>query len=315
MIVTGWWASLVAMGAILQIDGTVNADHMSPSQDAVGVTASVVGLGGAVAAVVVAVRWWRRPALRLTGQALTIYQRRPVAIPWTMIAEVSGPGPVGSPDGRGRRIVLVDGRELKVRGLGRLARFAARRQDPAAPVAPLGSSMRSWLSFPLPAALPVPVFPEAGQPRKRRAGQLPGPALHEVKIRFLWPPYRLILLLPLSFGFMVLVGGQSGLDVGGSIMVTLVSEAAAALMVLCCWVTLTRTVAAGPGWLAWRPQLTRRWRILALADVVSTIDLQWPRRTGVRLSRADGTGLRLRNPELATGLGPVSVRNSPNTLP
>jgi len=36
---------------------------------------------------------------------------------------------------------------------------------------------------------------------------------------------------------------------------------------------------------------------------VSTIDLQRPRRTGVRLSRADGTGLRLRNPELAAGLG------------
>jgi DivIVA domain-containing protein len=33
------------------------------------------------------------------------------------------------------------------------------------------------------------------------------------------------------------------------------------------------------------------------------IDLQWPRRNGVLLSRADGTGLRLRNPELAAGLG------------
>jgi hypothetical protein len=43
--------------------------------------------------------------------------------------------------------------------------------------------------------------------------------------------------------------------------------------------------------------------MLPLAHVVSTIDMQWPHRNGVRLSRADGTGLRLRNPELAAGLG------------
>jgi DivIVA domain-containing protein len=117
---------------------------------------------------------------------------------------------------------------------------------------------------------------------------------------------------PLLAGLLVLFPGgmdgdpgphSSGIDVGGSIVVALVFEAVAALVILCCWVTLTRVVAAGPGWLAWRPRLARRWRILPLADVVSTIDLQWPRRNGVRLSRADGTGLRLRAPELAVGLG------------
>ena len=116
------------------------------------------------------------------------------------------------------------------------------------------------------------------------------------------------MLAPLFCGLLIMFpdgngGAQSGVDVGGGLLVALVLEALAALVILCCWVTLTRTVAAGPGWLAWRPRLTRRWRILPSAHVVSTIDLQWPRRNGVRLSRADGTGLRLRNPELATGLG------------
>ncbi len=273
-------------------------------------TALVVGAGGAVAAVVVAVRWWRRPALQLTGQALTIFQRRPVAIPWTMIADVPGAGPAGPAGGRGRRIVLANGQELKVRGLGRLAKLAVRRQGRpglAAPAAPMGSSIRSWLSFSVPAAGPVPAYSGAGQLGRRRADQLPGPALQEVKIGFPWPQYGWILLAPLLAGLLVLFpngdgGTSSGIDVGGSIVVALVFEAAAALVILCCWVTLTRAVAAGPGWLAWRPRLARRWRILPLADVVSTIDLQWPRRNGVLLSRADGTGLRLRNPELAAGL-------------
>jgi hypothetical protein len=116
------------------------------------------------------------------------------------------------------------------------------------------------------------------------------------------------MLTPLFFGCMVMFPGgnggpQPGVDLVGGLVVTLVYEAVATVVILCCWVTLTRTVAAGPGWLAWRPRLTRRWRMLPLADVVSTIDLQWPSRTGVRLSRADGTGLRLRDRELAAGLG------------
>lgn len=108
-----------------------------------------------------------------------------------------------------------------------------------------------------------------------------------------WPAF--------GVGFTGLVAAV--VDVVGFIVVGLVSEAAVAVAILCCWVTLSRTVVVGPGWLAWQPRLTRRWRILPLADVVSTIDLQWPRRQGVRLSRADGSGLRLRNPELAAGLG------------
>jgi hypothetical protein len=47
---------------------------------------------------------------------------------------------------------------------------------------------------------------------------------------------------------------------------------------------------------------------MARADprqLVSTIDLKWPRRTGVRLSRADGCGLRLRPAGLAAGRGPT----------
>lgn len=43
----------------------------------------------------------------------------------------------------------------------------------------------------------------------------------------------------------------------------------------------------------------------ALADVVSTIDLLWPGRRGVRLSRADGSGLRLRPADLAACIGPA----------
>jgi hypothetical protein len=168
--------------------------------------------------------------------------------------------------------------------------------------------MRSWLSFSLPAAWPVPAYPGAGQLRKRRADQLPGPALQEVKIGFPWWHYCWILLAPLLFGLLVMFpdsngGARSGVDLGGGFLVALVFEAVAALVILCCWVTLTRTVVAGAGWLAWRPRLTRRWRMLPLAEVVSTIDLQWPRRNGVRLSRAKGTGLRLRKPELAAGLG------------
>jgi hypothetical protein len=102
--------------------------------------------------------------------------------PWTMIADVPDPETGGSPDGRGRGIVLTDGRELKVRGLDKLARLAAQRQDlpaPAAPAASAGSWLRSWLPFPLPAAWPVPAYPQARQLRKRRADQLPGPALQD----------------------------------------------------------------------------------------------------------------------------------------
>lgn len=306
LILAGWPASLAAMVAILQIDGAAADVHWTPSQDAVGWSAFGVVFTGLVAAVVVAVRWWRRPALQLTGQALTIYQRRPVAIPWTMITDVFGP--MGSPDGRSRRIVLADGRELKVRALGRLAKLAAQRQGPPDPMAPVGSSMRSWLSFSLPEAWPVPAYPGTGQLRGRRSDQLPGPAIQEAKIRFPRAEYLLLSLVPLFLGLAVLFpggngGAKSGIDVVGFIVVVLVSEAVAAVAILCCWVTLSRTVVVGPGWLAWQPRLTRRWRILPLADVVSTIDLQWPRRQGVRLSRADGSGLRLRNPELAAGLG------------
>jgi hypothetical protein len=316
LVVAGWTASVAAALAILQIDGAETAVHYTPSQDAVGVTAMVVGVGGAVAAVVVAVRWWRRSALQLTAQAFTVFQRHPVAIPWTMIADVPGAGPAGSAGGQDRRIVLANGQELKVRGLGRLAKLAARRQGTpglAAPAAPMGSSMRSWLPFSVPAAGPVPAYSGAGQLGRRRADQLPGPALQEVRIGFPWPQYCWIMAAPLLAGLLVLFPGgmgdgsagphPSGIDVGGSIVVALVFEAVAALVILCCWVTLTRAVAVGPGWLAWRPRPARRWRILPLADVVSTIDLQWPRRNGVRLSRADGTGLRLRTPELAAGLG------------
>ena len=310
LIVAGWTASYAAALAILLIDGTATDVHWTASQDTVAITAWVVVIGGVVAAAVVGVRWWRRPAVEATGQAITVYQRRPVAIPWTMIAGVPGPEPGGSPGGRGRVIVLADGRELKVPGLDKLASLAAQRQDlpgPAAPAAPADGSLRSWLPFPVPAAWPIPAYPQAGQRRKRRTDQLPGPAVQQVKIGF---PRRFscIMLAPLFFSLMVMFprgngGVQPGVDLGGGLVVALVFGATAALVILCCWVTLTRTVAAGPGWLAWRPRLTRRWRILPLADVVSTIDLQRPRRTGVRLSRADGTGLRLRNPELAAGLG------------
>jgi DivIVA domain-containing protein len=315
LVVSGWVASVAAALAILQIDGAEWAVHYTPSQDAVGVTAMVVGIGGAVAAVVIAVRWWRRPALQLTAQAFTIFRRHPVAIPWTMIADVPGAGSAGSAGGQDRRMVLANGQELKVRGLGRLAKRAARRQGTpglAAPAAPMGSSMQSWLPFSVPAARPVPAYSGGGQLGRRRADQLPGPALQEVRLGFPWPQYSWIMAAPLLAGLLVLFPGgmdgdpgphPSGIDVGGSIVVALVFEAVAALVISCCWVTLTRAVAAGPGWLAWRPRLARRWRILPLADVVSAIDLQWPRRKGVRLSRADGTGLRLRAPELAAGLG------------
>jgi hypothetical protein len=310
LIVAGWTASSYAAMAIAQIDGAATDIHWTPAQDAVGTTAFVVAIGGIVAAAVAGVRWWRRPSVQATGQAITVYQRRPVAIPWTMIADVPGREPEGSPRGRRRALVLADGRELKARGLTKLARLAAQRQDlpaPAAPAALTGGSLRPWLPFPVPAAWPIPAYPRAGQLRKRRMDQLPGPPLQQVKIRF--PRgFSWLMLPPLFFGLMVMLpdsnaGAQSGADLGGGLVTALVFEATAILMILCCWVTLTRTVAAGHGWLAWRPRLTRRWRMLPLADVVSTIDLQWPRRTGVRLSRADGTGLRLRNSELAAGLG------------
>lgn len=311
LIVAGWPVSYAVALAIVQIDGAATDVHWTPSQDAVGTTAYVVGIGGIVAAAVVAVRWWRRPAVQVTGQAITVYQRRPVAIPWTMIVDVSGPEPMGSPRGWGRAIVLANGRELKVRGLDRLARPAARRQHlpgPAAPATPAAGSLRSWLPFPVPAAWPVPAYPQAGQLGKRRADQLPGPALQQVKIGFPWRQLGWIMLAPLALGLLVMFpgrngGAQYGVDVGGGLVVALALAAVAAWVILCCWVTLTRTVAAGRGWLAWRPRLTRRWRMLPLADVVSTIDLQWPDRNGVRLIRADGTGLRLRNRELAAGLG------------
>jgi hypothetical protein len=81
-------------------------------------------------------------------------------------------------------------------------------------------------------------------------------------------------------------------------------EAVAGLFMLCRWVTLTREIAVGPGWIAWRPRLTSLWRVLPFAELVSTIDAHWPRRDGVRLTRADGSSLRLRPAELAAGISP-----------
>jgi len=278
LVIVGWTTTLLAVAAILQIDNAATAPNFTPSQDAVGVTAMVVGLSGAVGVVVAAVRWWRRPAVTITPTAVTIYRYRPVSIPWPMIAEVAGGG-----------VVLSGGRRIASTALRRLREPVNRPET--------GQSGT---------AAPVPVYPEPST-RARRGNRPPGAAVQRVQLPFPWSSFRWLVLLPLFFGLLVMFpngngGAQSGVDIGGAIVVVLCFEALAAASVFCCWLTLTRTVMIGSGWIAWRPRMHRRWRILPLSELVSTIDTQWPRRSGVRLSRADGSGVRIRNREVGAGL-------------
>jgi hypothetical protein len=288
LLVMGWIATTLAVVAVMQIDGAAAAANFTPSQDAVGLTALVVGVTGAVGVAVVAVRWWRRPAVTITPKAVTIYGAHQVSIPWPMIGElVGGPG-TGRGDHAG--VVLTGGRLIEAPALRRL-RQPVSRPETAPPAAAVG-------------------HPESVT-RARIAPSPPGQALVEVQLPFPWSSFRWLVLLPLFFGFLVMFpdgngGAQSGIDVGGAVVVALCFEVVAAASILCCWLTLTRTMILGSGWLAWRPRLDQQWRVLPLAELVSTIDSQWPRRSGVRLSRADGSGLRIRNAELAAGLaGPL----------
>ncbi len=231
-------AWLVAV-AILLIDGALTAVHYTPSQDAVGLTAAVVGFGTAIFVVIVAIRWWRRPAVTISYSTVTTYRRRPLAVPWPMIVEVIRGAQSGSSGHRALGVLLADSRFITVNALRHLAEPVAR---------PQGLRAES-------AATPyVPAYPDLSA-QETMPDALAGPTLQ-----------------------------------------------------LSCWVTLTRVITVGSGWIAWRPRFTWQWRVLAPADVVSTIDLQWPRRRGVRLSRADSSGLRLRPAELAAGIGPELAR-------
>lgn len=210
-----------------------------------------------------------------------------------MIAEVISGSQAGSAVRAAPGLVLVNGRFLGVEALSRLAEPVPRPQDRL--VAPA-------------VARSVPAYPALGAQRKVQQS-LPGLPEQRIQAAFQWRHFRRLFILPLYAGFLVMFpdgngGAQSGIDVGGAVVVALCFEVIAGVAVLACWVTLTRAMAVGSGWIAWRPRFARRWRVLALADVVSTIDLQWPRRSGVRLSRFDSSGLRLRPAELAAGISP-----------
>ena len=306
LLFVGVFAAFGLAAGILQIDGAATADQFTPSQDAVGLTAFVVGAGGAVAAAVVAVRWWRRPALLATVEAVTIYNRRPVAVPWPMISMVSH-------DHENPGLILVNGELLRARCLHRLTRPLVQPVASATPVPANGVPNRTdrppapQLSTSLHRG---PIYMGDGERADRRAGNLPGRILAQVRTEPPWATFRWIMTAPLCAGLLVLLpdgegGAQSGVDVGGAAVVTLVFGVLVATVLLGFWMTLSRTVAVGEGWVAWRPRLVRQWRILRLADLVSTIDLRWPARTGVRMSRVDGTGIHLRAPELSQGLGSV----------
>jgi hypothetical protein len=286
----GCVATIGAVAAIMQIVGAASAQHFTPSQDAVGLSAFAVGLGGAVVSIIVLVRWWRRPGLAVRTDGVAVYQRRPVAVPWAMISEPPLLGP-GSGDSKwGLR--LVNGSVLRTTALRKvpdLSRLAGDGDPPA---------QVPWAYGP----------PGPRRRRARRCAELPGPALARSDTPFHLGEWRWLMTLPLFCGFLVLFpngegGAQSGIDIGGAIVVTLVFEALVAALLTAVWATLSRSVAVGETWVAWHPRGVRRWRVLDFADVVSGIDMAWPRRSGIRLSRADGGGLRLRAPELAAHTG------------
>jgi hypothetical protein len=289
-LVIGWLATIGAVAVILQIDGAASAQHFTPSQDAVGVTALVVGLSGAALSVITLVRWWRRPALAVRADGLAVYQLRPVAVPWAMTAEPLLAGPGGRDSKWGLR--LVNGSALRARALRRVPDLSrpAGGGDPPAEV--------RWAYGP----------PGPRRRRARRCAELPGTALATSATPFHLGQWRWLMTAPLFLGLLVLLpdgegGAQSGVDIGGAVVVTLVLEALVAALLTAVWATLSRSVAVGETWVAWHPRGARRWRVLDFADVVSAIDLVWPPRPGVRLSRADGGGLRVRPAELAADTG------------
>jgi hypothetical protein len=105
-------------------------------------------------------------------------------------------------------------------------------------------------------------------------------------------------------GALAVVDSRWGSGIHGGLVVAAVFEAATLLVTWCSWSTLTRAVVVGEGWLAWRPRSARRWRTLALFEVVSMTDQRWQsRHSGVRLSRANGGGVFLRQGELDQGIG------------
>ena len=306
LLLVGVLAAFGLAAGILQIDGAATADQFTPSQDAVGLTAFVVGVGGAVAAAVVAVRWWRRPALQATLEAVTVYNRRPVAVPWPMISMVSH-------DHDAPGLILVNGAFLRARCIRRLTRPLVRSAASGTP-APATDGPNTTDRIPAPRLSTslhrAPIYMGDGGRPDRRVEKLPGRILAQVRTEPPWAIFRWIMIAPLCAGLLVLLpdgdgGAQSGVDVGGAAVVVLVFGVLVATVLLGFWMTLSRTVAVGEGWVAWRPRLARQWRILRLADLVSTIDLRWTARTGVRMSRVDGTGMHLRAPELTQGLGSV----------
>jgi hypothetical protein len=94
----------------------------------------------------------------------------------------------------------------------------------------------------------------------------------------------LFVSLPPSAGALVLFGGK-GIDVGAAVLVALLVAGALVLAGSIWWSWATRALAVGDARIAWRPRISRTWRLLYLADLV---DHRYYRRdTRLILTRAD----------------------------
>jgi hypothetical protein len=194
LVFFGLLAATLLTELVMLIDGAGTAVHLTPSQGAVGVTALVTFVSTAIFVVVVAVRWWRRPAVTISDSAVASYQIRPIAIPWPMVAAVVTGRHADSAGHRGPGVLLADGRFIRVAALRRLA---------AAVIPPPSRRARSA------AARQLRAYPQLS-PRDRAPDALPGPASERIRLRFRLDPFGRLFIAPLYIGFMLLFPAGNG---------------------------------------------------------------------------------------------------------
>jgi hypothetical protein len=264
---------------------------------------------------VLAKRWWLRPSLQDPENAVVVGRLRPVAVPRSMIAEMIGPG--GRSRRGGYRLLLVNGEVVRWR----------ERPQVATNVDALSCNQRLQATS---AGDRDRRSDFSRSPRKRgrarrRLTHLPDDTLVSARARLTSPGsvsvrqfYVTMLLVPLLFPlFAMFPESDNGtrhprLPLGAVGKLALLTWVPVAIWLALRWRRETRTIAVGPTWIAWRSRLALSWRVLPFSEVVSTMQLPGQRpEYGMRLSRADGTALRLRLSDLfpnssSASLGGVS---------
>jgi hypothetical protein len=328
VVLVGVPAGIAACAALLQID----ADTLVPTSAAdafVAVMALVIGFGGiCCGSILLGLRWWARPAAAITPAGVVVYNWRPLLVPWPMISAVTSLPRSGRGPGPG--LALVNGEVVALRFVPQTPFWSA----------PDGARFgRFDVTEMIGQARPgnKPADRAAATERHKlgpllRRHELPEilyTALAARRLPWSWWAAPFVIAF-LSFGRLATVAHHQSIDAAqilsamGAILIALF------LAVAVIWARWARAVAIGADWIAWRPRLATRWRVVSADELVSIapgVDVSrrgvaprtpWTgrRRSGgqiasygpfapadldIALCRSDGRGIRLGPNELDGG--------------